>query len=134
RVNSPRIPLTVLPKPADYPADVPWLPARNLVLTESWSPDPGNVQTGDSLTRSLMLNVEGLSSAQIPPLPATRAQGLRRYPDQPQLGNRIDERGLIGSREEREALVPTTSGRLELPAVSITWWNTRDNRLERSEI
>ncbi|MCY1425000.1 Oxygen tolerance [compost metagenome] len=134
RVNSPRIPLTVLPKPADYPADVPWLPARNLVLTESWSPDPGNVQTGDSLTRSLMLNVEGLSSAQIPPLPATRAQGLRRYPDQPQLGNRIDERGLIGSREEREALVPTTSGRLELPAVSITWWNTRDNHLERSEI
>ncbi|MDA8483113.1 BatD family protein [Pseudomonas resinovorans] len=134
RVNSPRIPLTVLPKPADYPADVPWLPARNLVLTESWSPDPGSVQTGDSLTRSLMLNVEGLSSAQIPPLPATQAQGLRRYPDQPQLGNKIDERGLIGSREEREALVPTTSGRLELPAVSITWWNTRDNRLERSEI
>ncbi|MDH4564445.1 BatD family protein [Pseudomonas sp. BN411] len=134
RVNSPRIPLTVLPKPADYPADVPWLPARNLVLTESWSPDPGSVQTGDSLTRSLMLNVEGLSSAQIPPLPATQAQGLRRYPDQPQLGNKIDERGLIGSREEREALVPTTNGRLELPAVSITWWNTRDNRLERSEI
>ncbi|WP_271411745.1 BatD family protein [Pseudomonas sp. Q1-7] len=134
RVNSPRIPLNVKPKPAEYPADAPWLPARNLTLTESWSPDPAGVQTGDSLTRSLMMTVEGLSSAQIPPLPATQAQGLRRYPDQPQLGNKTDERGLLGSREEREALVPTSSGRLELPAVVVTWWNTRENRLERSEI
>ncbi|MFC5698640.1 BatD family protein [Pseudomonas sp. GCM10022186] len=134
RVNSPRIPLRVKPKPADYPADAPWLPARNLTLTESWSPDPEAVQSGDSLTRSLLLQVEGLSSTQIPPLPATRSNGLRRYPDQPQLDNKIDERGLIGSREEREALVPTSSGRLELPTVSIVWWNTRDDRLERSEI
>ncbi|AOE84611.1 BatD family protein [Pseudomonas sp. TCU-HL1] len=134
RVNSPRIPLTVKPKPAEYPTDAPWLPARNLTLTESWSPDPRNVQTGDSLTRSLMLHVEGLSSAQIPPLPATQAQGLRRYPDQPQLDNKTDERGLIGSREEREALVPTASGRLDLPAVEVTWWNTRENRLEVSEL
>ncbi|BAN47782.1 BatD family protein [Metapseudomonas resinovorans] len=134
RVNSPRIPLTVQPKPAEYPADVPWLPARNLTLTESWSPDPKTVRTGDSLTRSLMLMVEGLSSAQIPPLPATQAEGLRRYPDQPQVGNKVDERGIVGSREEREALVPTRSGRLELPAVNVTWWNTRENRLEHSEI
>ncbi|WP_044875022.1 BatD family protein [Pseudomonas sp. LFM046] len=134
RVNSPRIPLTVLPKPAEYPSDAPWLPARSLTLTESWSPDPNAVLTGDSLTRSLMLRAEGLSSAQIPPMPATQAQGLRRYPDQPQLSNQIDERGLIGSREEREALVPTASGHLQLPAVTVTWWNTRDNRLEHSEI
>ncbi|MFZ6049612.1 BatD family protein [Pseudomonas sp. CR3202] len=134
RVNSPRIPLTVKPKPAEYPADAPWLPARNLTLTESWSPDPKAVQSGDSLTRSLLLQVEGLSSNQIPPLPATQANGLRRYPDQPQLANKIDERGLIGSREEREALVPTSSGRLELPTVRIAWWNTRLDRLEQSEI
>ncbi|MDH4581462.1 protein BatD [Pseudomonas sp. BN415] len=134
RVNSPRIPLTVMPKPSEYPTDAPWLPARNLTLAESWSPDPKGVQAGDSLTRSLLLNVEGLSSAQIPPLPATQAEGLRRYPDQPQRSNKIDDRGLIGSREEREALVPTASGRLELPAVVVTWWNTRDNRVERSEI
>jgi hypothetical protein len=134
RVNSPRIPLTVKPKPAEYPVDAPWLPARNLILTESWSPDPKGAQTGDSLTRSLLLQVEGLSSAQIPPLPATQAKGLRRYPDQPQVANKIDERGLIGSREDREALVPTSSGRLELPALQVIWWNTRDDRLERSEL
>ena len=134
RVQSPEIPLTVKPKPATYPADAPWLPASALALSETWSPEPDKVQVGNSLTRNLQLKVDGLSSAQLPPLPATQASGLRRYPDQPQLANQINERGLIGSREEREALVPNRSGRVELPAVEVLWWNTVEDRLERSSL
>lgn len=134
RVKSPAIALTVKAKPRDYPADAPWLPARALSLAEAWSPEPNNARVGDSLTRSLMLKVEGLSSAQLPPLPATAVNGLRRYPDQPQLGNQANERGLIGSREEREALVPNRSGRLELPALEVVWWNTKEDHLERTSL
>lgn len=134
RVRSPKIPLAVKPKPASYPADAPWLPARALSLTESWSPEPTRVQVGDSLTRNLMLKVDGLSSAQLPPLPATLVDGLRRYPDQPQQANQASERGLVGSREEREALVPSRSGTLALPEVEVVWWNTREDRLERASV
>ena len=134
RVSSPEIPLTVKAKPAEYPADAPWLPARNLTLAEAWNPEPDKAQVGDSLTRSLMVKVEGLASAQLPALPATHAPGLRRYPDQPQLSNQASERGVLGSREEREALVPTTSGRIELPPVEVVWWNTREDHLERSQL
>ncbi|MBC9251321.1 protein BatD [Pseudomonas alcaligenes] len=134
RVKSPQIPLTVKPKPADYPADAPWLPARALSLSEAWSPEPDKASVGDSLTRNIMLRVEGLSSAQLPPLPASQAQGLRRYPDQPQLHNESGERGLIGSREEHEALVPSQSGRIELPELQVVWWNTREDRLEHSSL
>lgn len=134
RVKSPEIPLTVKPKPADYPAKAPWLPARALSLSEAWSPEPNRPQVGDSLTRSLMLRAEGLSSAQLPPLAQTQAEGLRRYPDQPQLANQPSERGLIGSREEREALVPNRRGRIELPAVEVVWWNTHEDRLERTSL
>jgi len=134
RVRSPEIPLTVKAKPASYPKDAPWLPARALSLAEAWSPEPNQAKVGDSLTRSLMLKVDGLSSAQLPPLPATRVDGLRRYPDQPQLSNTNSERGLIGSREEREALVPTRGGPLELPAVDIVWWNTHEDRLEHTTL
>ncbi|OEC32582.1 Oxygen tolerance [Pseudomonas cuatrocienegasensis] len=134
RVNSPSIPLTVKPRPADYPSDAPWLPARALSLAEAWSPEPDNVQVGDSLTRSLMLKVDGLSSAQLPPLAATQVEGLRRYPDQPQLSNEASETGLIGSREEREALVPNREGTLQLPAVEVVWWNTQSDRLERTSL
>ncbi|MBK5418422.1 BatD family protein [Pseudomonas sp. TH31] len=134
RVSSAEIPLTVKAKPATYPADVPWLPARSLSLSESWSPEPDHAQVGDSLTRSLTLKAEGLASSQLPPLPATDANGLRRYPDQPVLGNQNTERGLIGSREDREALVPAHSGSIELPTVDVVWWNTFEDHLEHSNL
>jgi len=134
RVSSAEMPLTVKPKPASYPADSPWLPARSLSLSESWSPEPDHAQVGDSLTRSLTLKAEGLASSQLPPLPATDANGLRRYPDQPVLGNQNSERGLIGSREDREALVPAHSGAIELPTVDVVWWNTFEDHLEHSSL
>ena len=131
-VTSAEIPLEVKPKPADYPATAAWLPARSLSMSESWNPEPDHCQVGDSLTRTLTLKAEGLSSAQLPALPATDVNGLRRYPDLPLLSNQISENGLIGSREEREALVPTRVGQVELPAVEVVWWNTHEDRLERS--
>ncbi|MHC8395074.1 BatD family protein [Pseudomonas sp. LB3P93] len=134
RVSSSPILLTVKAKPITYPADLPWLPARSLSLSESWNPEPDHAQVGDSLTRSLTLKAEGLASSQLPPLPATDANGLRRYPDQPVLSNQSTERGLIGSREDREALVPGRSGAIELPAVEVVWWNTFEDHLEHSSL
>ncbi|MFK0312655.1 BatD family protein [Pseudomonas sp. NPDC090233] len=136
QVSSLPLRLTVRPIPAAWPANAPWLPARSLNLEEHWNPDPGSQQTqiGDSLTRSITLRAEGLSSTQLPPLPATEIVGLRRYPDQPLLRNEINERGMTANREEREALVPTHSGELALPALEVTWWNTREDHLEHSNL
>lgn len=136
QVSSLPLHLKVRPIPAAWPADQPWLPARSLTLEEHWSPDPSGQQTqiGDSLTRGITLRAEGLSSTQLPPLPATEIRGLRRYPDQPVLRNEISERGMTANREEREALVPTHSGDLALPALEITWWNTREDHLEHSSL
>ncbi|QXI02849.1 BatD family protein [Pseudomonas monsensis] len=134
RVSSSPIPLTVKPKPLTYPVDAPWLPARSLSLSESWNPEPEHTQVGDSLTRSLTLRVEGLASSQLPTLPGTDVNGLRRYPDQPVLSNQSTDRGLVGSREEREALVPSRSGSIELPTVYVVWWNTFEDHLEHTSL
>jgi hypothetical protein len=134
RINSTPMELTVKPKPLSYPADAPWLPARSLTLSESWNPEPDHTQVGDSLTRILTLKVEGLASSQLPALPGTEANGLRRYPDQPVLSNQSNDRGLIGIREEREALVPSRSGSIELPTVDVIWWNTFEDHLEHSSL
>jgi len=134
RVSSAEIPLTVKPKPLTYPVDAPWLPARSLSLSESWNPEPEHTQVGDSLTRSLTVKVEGLAASQLPALPATDVNGLRRYPDQPVLSNQSTDRGIIGSREEREALVPSRSGAIDLPTVDVVWWNTFEDHLEHSSL
>lgn len=133
-VSSAPMELAVMAKPATYPADEPWLPARSLSLSESWSPEPEQPLVGDSLTRSLTLRAEGLSSAQLPPLPTTEVSGLRSYPDQPQLSNQPVEQGVLGIREERQALVPSRTGNIELPAMEVTWWNTQQDRLEHASL
>jgi hypothetical protein len=134
RISSAQLLLTVKAKPDSYPADAPWLPARSLTLSESWNPEPDSAQVGDSFTRSLTVKAEGLASTQLPPLPGTEVSGLRRYPDQPVVGNQNSERGLVGSREDREALVPTRTGAIELPAVEVVWWNTFEDHLEHSSL
>ena len=134
RVRSPSISLRVRPIPAEYPAGVPWLPARQLSLSQQWSPDSSELQVGDSLTRTLTLRAEGLASAQLPPLEAPAVDGLRQYPDQPRLSDENDAGGLLGLREQSLALVPTRSGELQLPAIEVLWWNTRSDRLERSSL
>ncbi|WP_296234448.1 BatD family protein [Pseudomonas sp. UBA4617] len=136
QVSSLPLRLAVRPIPPAWPAGVAWLPARSLSLEEHWNPDPGSqqVQIGDSLTRNITLRADGLSSTQLPPLPATEITGLRRYPDQPLLRNEIGERGMTANREEREALVPTHSGALALPVLEVAWWNTREDHLEHSSL
>lgn len=134
QVKSPEIPLQVKPKPADYPADAPWLPATSLTLVEAWSPQPQDAQLGEGLTRSLLVKAEGLSSAQLPPIETPTVPGLRRYPDQPSLNDAVTDNGVSGSREQREAFVATRAGDFVLPAVQLAWWNTTEDRLERTTL
>lgn len=134
QVKSPEIPLHVKPKPADYPADAPWLPATSLTLVEAWSPQPQDAQLGEALTRSLLVKADGLSSAQLPPIETPSVPGLRRYPDQPSLNDAVTDNGVSGSREQREALVATRAGDFVLPAVQLVWWNTTEDRLERTTL
>lgn len=134
QVSSAEISLQVRPRPDVWPADRPWLPASAVNLEESWNPDTTDLQAGDSVTRTLTFKVEGLSASQLPPLPEQDLPGLRRYPDQPQLSNQPGERGLTGSRKESEALVPNRPGRIDLPPVEVTWWNTREDHIEHSSL
>ncbi|MGV8268287.1 BatD family protein, partial [Pseudomonas aeruginosa] len=68
-VTSPSIPLQGRAKPPDYPAHAPWMPARALRIGERWGPEPAPAQVGEPLTRQVLLQVEGLSGPQRPPLP-----------------------------------------------------------------
>lgn len=134
RVKSPVIPLLVKPRPAEFPTDAPWLPAAAVSLSEAWSPEPQKAMEGVSLTRNILLKADGLAGSQLPPLEQLEVSGLRRYPEQPKTANQADERGLLGSREESVALVPTRSGEVVLPALEVPWWNTRTDSLEYARL
>lgn len=138
QVRSPSIVLQVQPVPDSYPADAPWLPARAVTLTETWQPDPSiELLSGESLTRSLSIEADGLSASQLPPLASLNGievDGLRQYADQPRLDNSISENGVRGVRQDSSALLVQKAGNYQLPAQTLYWWNTRTDQLEQLEL
>lgn len=128
RVTQP-LSIEVLPRPRQFP-DGEWLPARNLTITEEWSAPPEQLRVGESSTRTLRITGEGLQGAQLPPVRFTPVDGVKFYPDQPHIAESEVATGLLGTRQDSAALVPTRAGELTLPEIRIPWWDT-DNETVR---
>ncbi len=119
----------VLPRPDGFPADATWLPASNLNIEESWSTAPETLEVGESVTRTITLRGEGLQGAQLPPVTFTAQEGLRYYPDQPDVGDSEAGSGLVGQRRDSAALVASRAGDFTLPELRIPWWDVEQNVL-----
>ena len=123
-------PLTieVLPRPASFPASE-WLPAREISLEESWSSAPEKLKVGESATRTITIRGEGLQGAQLPPVMYPPEPGLKYYPDQPVISDLETATGLLGTRVDSVAVVPTAEGTWLIPEIRIPWWDTQTNEL-----
>lgn len=138
QVRSPSIRLQVRPVPDSYPAGVPWIPASALRLSQTWQPDPGiDLLSGEPLTRTLILEAEGLNASQLPALQSLGAGAtdeVRQYADQPRLENRSSDTGISSARHDSAALVALQEGSYTLPPVVVNWWNTELDQLETATL
>ena len=140
QVRSPSIILQVRPIPDSYPDGAPWIPARGLGLSQTWQPDPGiDLFSGEPLTRTLTLSVDGLAASQLPALQSLDTDHdagpqLRQYADQPQLHTEQADQGVRSVRHDSAALVALQEGSYTLPPVLVHWWNTSEDRLETSSL
>jgi hypothetical protein len=129
RVLSKRVDIDVKPVPAG--TDVAkWLPAKNLSLTQTWSADVSSLKTGEPVTRTLILQADGLMAEQLPEPDLGDVDGLKQYPDKAQPENTPSEDGFIGKRQIKIAMIPTHAGDYKLPAIEIPWFNTRTGKPE----
>lgn len=124
--------LEVKPRPAG--AAEPWLPARELTLVDDSAAPPDSLRVGEPLTVALRLSAQGLLAEQLPELSLPSVAGAQVYPDRESSQTRESGDGFVGERVRRFAIVPTQAGTLELPAVRISWWNTREDRAEVAEL
>ncbi len=120
--------LNVRPRPASWTGH-DWLPAQEVTLQETWQPDRGPIHAGDPITRHLHLSALGLTAAQLPDLSALMSlpQGLRAYPDQPKLDTGAQGESIVGARDQDIALIASQAGRYVIPALHLSWWDTRKN-------
>ena len=135
RLNTDEKTIEVKPRPSTYPANKTWLPAKNLELREEWGGSPTDFRVGEPISRTISLQAQGLTAAQLPPLPLEQnPQGYKLYPDQPEQSNHADAQGITGTRTETMAIVPSRAGELILPAIEVTWWDTETDRLQKAEL
>lgn len=126
QVRGPTLALDVKPQPDGAPS--PWLPAEDLHLAETWTPDPSQARVGEPITRTLAITAQGLSATQLPDLMGAVPDGVKLYPDKPRSETRAEGDTLVAVKEIKQALVPAVAGKLTLPEVRLAWWDTRENK------
>ncbi len=127
--------ITVLPRSSTFPSNKPWLPATHVSLEESWSQDPNQMNTGEPLTRTIVLKVKGLMASQLPPVWQQQVvNNLKIYADKPELSDEKNSDGFTAIRIESAAVVLNAAGSVTLPAVKVPWWNTNTDTLEWAAI
>jgi hypothetical protein len=130
-VSTQPINLQVKAKPTQ--SSNPWLPAENVTLVDQWTSDTANANTllqlkvGEPATWTIALSVQGQSESQLPEITLPNISGLQIYPDTPQKDRAVNEKGILGKRVEKFAIIPSTEGVLTIPAISLKWWDIKNN-------
>jgi hypothetical protein len=120
RIEAPTITLRVRPVPTAADG-ARWLPAEDVVLTETWLPAGGPATDAAPLLRRIRIEARGVQAAQIPELrPEIPGVSVLALP--PRLETRIEGTRVIGVREQDFQLIPLRPGPLAVPALELIWW------------
>ena len=107
-----------------------WLPAAGLTIEESWDSDINNLRVGDAVTRTIELVADGLDGAVLPPFSPDEIEGLNIYPDPSDIQRTFVDGKIMGTRTEITSIVPTTSGIVTIPEISIPWWDINSDEIQ----
>lgn len=115
--------MTVDVQPA-IPGIVPWLPAKSLTIEDA-SDRSQTLREGEPFAGILRISAVGLPSVQLPDLNDLQLKdgSFKIYADKPELHDERHAGTINGSRTERYTLIPQRSGMLELPEISVVWWD-----------
>lgn len=130
QAQAPALTLEVLPAPAEYPADQPWLAAKEVSVREAWTPANPTFKVGEPLRRVITVNAVGNVGSAIPPLTSNLPQAFfKQYPEPERLEDAKSSDGVVGVRRQAYSIIPTQPGASTLPALSLTWWDSVNERV-----
>jgi hypothetical protein len=116
RITSDGHQIDVRPQPESWPDGVPWLPARDLALSQSWSGAPPRFTAGEPVTRTLELFAKGVAASALPELSHGSPDNARIYPDAPALDEGLAAGEFVATRIQSAVIIPEAEGSLTLPA------------------
>jgi len=108
-----------------------WLPAAEIKVSQQWYGLDGNLTTGDSVGRSLTIQADGLPAAALPEdLFSLSNANFTVYADKAQKENGVVDDRLNSQLDQAHAIVITGQGRITIPDINLSWWDT-DEEIEK---
>ncbi len=125
--------LTVRDIPSSYSGKY-WLPANDLRISEQWSDQAGELQVGDSVSREIKIIADGLPAESLPEkIMGSNNNDLNIYPDKVSRNNQDIGKKLVGRAEQKYALIMSKAGYLDVPELTLKWWDV-DEDIEKEAI
>ncbi|WP_292959423.1 BatD family protein [Neptuniibacter sp. UBA6509] len=116
--------LEVASIPAEFSGEQ-WLTASELKLTSHLSSEKW--KQGEPVTRTITLQAEGMSEAQLPTIKLADVDGLKQYAAKPVKEQFYIDNQLASKMEIELTLIPSKSGVLDLPEFRLPWWDNTTN-------
>lgn len=131
KVEPEQISISVLPPPANYTGD--WLPTQSLKIEQKFIDETGNqlsdnaqitLSVGESITREIYLDIEGLEAENFPEIDLPLPTALRVYEQKPEF--KQVENGLT-RMIRKQVLIPQREDQITINLPEIEWWDSRNN-------
>jgi len=116
--------VTVIPIPPAFKSKA-WLPATQLKLSERWSQDVAQWSQGEPITRTIVVDADGLRADQLPDINLPKLPNANVYVDAPKRENKIIDHHLVGHLEQTVTYILNTPRRYTIPAIQLRWWNVQ---------
>lgn len=125
--------INILPVPADYSGKW-WLPAKQVELSAEWIGEKPEFKAGEAVIRLITLKASGVTENQLPEINFKPAEGIKQYPEQPSRQGKISGQMPMAEQTVVNVYVPDKAGKLVLPEISVDWYNTATQQVEKAVI
>ncbi|MGQ3891599.1 BatD family protein [Legionella sp. CNM-4043-24] len=128
-IKAPAITLDVRPASPDFKGK-DWLPAKHLVLTETWDQPSRTLEQGSTLIRRIGIEATGLPAQLLPALSIPIQDGQRVYQDKAVEQNNLRQGNVVGNTTLNVTYLFNKAGETTIPAIQVSWFNTETGKEE----
>ena len=111
-----------------------WVPAESLELYSEWKPNPPKFRVGEAVTRNIYIRAVGVIDNQLPNIGFGENAGLQQYPEKPINEMKVENGKIVAYRMISNVYIPSVSGRVEVPEISVKWFNTKTQKTEEAKL
>jgi len=129
KASSKAIEVNVLPVPESFTGSA-WLPAEEIKMQDSWTTSPPILKIGEPVTRTIIMQVKGLGSSQIPEIQIPKPAGMKVYPEQAKSETPNDGNTIYGIQRVDITYIPDKVGNIIIPEINVNWWNVNNKKQE----